>query len=247
MRCTRSFPLRYPWWEGLMNDCITFYNALVTKDKNYVFTWIDEQLSVLCSGLEGFVDSYSWTFESYKEYGVSFHTEISGDDFWILKADKMAQSLQFIKNIKELPIEVDGGQYITRIINACNKIHPRLNTKIESVNNELSQAEKEFDGIKTDLIVLIKKEFSFYPHRKYGTKKYVQETIEALDKWLSFYTITARRKRQRPKDNIRQVNLKISDARNALKKVRDLQGFLGQLINREEQLSKNLNEISIEK
>jgi len=38
MRCTRSFPLKYSWWEGLMNDCISFYNALVAKDKSYVFT-----------------------------------------------------------------------------------------------------------------------------------------------------------------------------------------------------------------
>lgn len=244
MRCTRSFPLKYSWWEWLMDDCISFYNALVTKDKSYVFTWIDDQLATLCSGLEGFVDRSSWDFESYRDNGVSFYTEINGDDFWILKAEKMAQSLQFIKNIKELPVEVDGGQYIKRIINACNKLHPRLNAKIESVNNELSQAEKEFEGIKTDLIVLIKKEFSFYPHRKYGIKKHVQKMIEALDKWLSFYSITTRRKSQ--EDHERQVNLKISDTRNALKKVRDLQGFLGQLKKCEEQLSKNLNEISIE-
>ena len=163
MRCTRSFPLRYSWWEGLMNDCISFYNALVTNDKNYVFVWIDEQLVKLCSGLENFVVQHRWTFESYSDYGCSHFTEISGDDFWILKADKMAQSLQFIKNIKELPMEIDSGQYINRIINACNKLHPLLNAKIESVNNDLTQTEEKLKGLKNDMIELYKKILPFIP------------------------------------------------------------------------------------
>ena len=244
MRCTRSFPLRYSWWEGLMNDCISFYNALVTKDKSYVFTWINEQLSALCSGLEGFVESNSWTFESYKEYGVSYHTEINGDDFWILKADKIAQSLQFITNIKELPIEINGVEYINRIINACNSIHPRLNTKIESVKHELLQAEEELNCLKSYLIEIIKKEPSFYPHRKYGIKKHVYKMFDAVDKRLGINinnSFTARRKSQ--KDYIKQANMKLYDARKIKKKVRNNQELMEQLKSSEKKLSENLKEL----
>lgn len=246
MRCTRSFPLKYSWWEGLMNDCISFYNALVAKDKSYVFIWIEEQLSALCFGLEGFVEKQSWTFELGNDYGVSYYTEISGDDFWLLKAEKMVQSLHFINNIKKLPVEVDGGQYINRIIKACNKLHPLLKAKIKSVNNDLMCAEEKVNGLKSGLIEIYERELAFYPHRKYGIKKHVQNMIRGIDKWVSdidsfyfyIYKMIARRKSQY--DYIEQVNQKIKEIRTALLKKRSIQKFVEQLKKSEEQLSNNL-------
>ena len=156
----------------------------------------------MCFGLEGFVEKQSWTFELGNDYGVSYYTEISGDDFWLLKAEKMVQSLHFINNIKKLPVEVDGGQYINRIIKACNKLHPLLKAKIKSVNNDLMCAEEKVNGLKSGLIEIYERELAFYPHRKYGIKKRVQNKIRGIDKWVGdidsidfdFYKMIARRK-----------------------------------------------------
>ena len=51
-RCTYEYSLNYDSWNSVMTDCLDFYNAIVSKDSKYVFTWLDNQLNEMVSGLE---------------------------------------------------------------------------------------------------------------------------------------------------------------------------------------------------
>ena len=48
-RCTYEYSLNYDSWNSVMTDCLDFYNAIVSKDFKYVFTWLDNQLNEMVS------------------------------------------------------------------------------------------------------------------------------------------------------------------------------------------------------
>ncbi len=61
-RCTYQYSLEYNSWDSVMTDCLDFYNAIVLKNYNYVFTWLDKQLNEMVSGLERLIDRSSAGF-----------------------------------------------------------------------------------------------------------------------------------------------------------------------------------------
>lgn len=137
-RCTYEYPLNYDSWDSVMTDCIDFYNAIVFKNTNYIFTWLDNQLNEMVSGLERLIVFSNAAFfnESINKSHVSGYATISGDDFWIVKSKKIAYSLDFIRNISCLPTEIDSVSYIKRIHLLCEKFQPNLILKIEEVSKQ---------------------------------------------------------------------------------------------------------------
>lgn len=143
IKCTYEYRVCYESWEQVMSDCIEFYNAIVFNDSTYVFTWLDKQLREMISALEKFIYASSGYFqeETINRSHVSGFAEISGDDFWIIKAEKIANSLNFIESIKELPSQIDSATYIKRIRLVCNSFLPLLNDKIAEVSQKYQSQE----------------------------------------------------------------------------------------------------------
>lgn len=135
-RCTYQYSLEYKSWDSVMTDCLNFYDAIVKKNYNYVFTWLDKQLNEMVSGLERLIDRSSAGFwdESINKSHASGFATISGDDFWLVKSKKIAYSLDFIRNISSLPAVIDTGLYAKRILLLCKKFQPKLIVKIEEVS-----------------------------------------------------------------------------------------------------------------
>ena len=150
-RCTYQYSLEYKSWDSVMTDCLNFYDAIVKKNYNYVFTWLDKQLNEMVSGLERLIDRSSAVFwdESINKSHASVFATISGDDFWLVKSKKIAYSLDFIRNISSLPAVIDTGLYAKRILLLCKKFQPKLIVKIEEVSklydiqlNQLSELKE---------------------------------------------------------------------------------------------------------
>lgn len=153
-RCTYQYSLEYKSWDSVMTDCLNFYDAIVKKNYNYVFTWLDKQLNEMVSGLERLIDRSSAVFwdESINKSHASKFATITGDDFWFVKSKKIAYSLDFISNISSLPVEIDTALYTKRILLLCKKFQPKLIVKIEEVSklyniqlNKLSKLKESED------------------------------------------------------------------------------------------------------
>lgn len=153
-RCTYQYSLEYKSWDSVMTDCLNFYDAIVKKNYNYVFTWLDKQLNEMVSGLERLIDRSSAGFwdESINKSHASKFAIITGDDFWFVKSKKIAYSLDFISNISSLPVEIDTALYTKRILLLCKKFQPKLIVKIEEVSklyniqlNKLSKLKESED------------------------------------------------------------------------------------------------------
>lgn len=153
-RCTYQYSLEYKSWDSVMTDCLNFYDAIVKKNYNYVFTWLDKQLNEMVSGLERLIDRSSAVFwdESINKSHASKFAIITGDDFWFVKSKKIAYSLDFISNISSLPVEIDTALYTKRILLLCKKFQPKLIVKIEKVSklyniqlNKLSKLKESED------------------------------------------------------------------------------------------------------
>lgn len=153
VRCTYDYPVEYEQWDKVMSDCLSFYNAIVFNNEHYVFSWLNDQLSVMVSGLEQFVYSTSANFgeSSIDRCHQSGYTTIFGDDFWIIKSEKIAFSLDFIENISKLPMQVNPTIYIQRISTLCQNFQPLLQKKIDCTDKLLAKQKAElFDLLQND-------------------------------------------------------------------------------------------------
>lgn len=141
--CTNNYHLNYSEWENVMKDCLAFYNAVVNGKEHYIFNWIENHLSEMVAGLERFVESVSFSFydECFNNH-VTSTTTLTGDDFWIIKSEKIAKSLEFVENIKVLPKQINSEKYIKRMYAVCEKFAVKLQEKISSTKSLLSK-EKE--------------------------------------------------------------------------------------------------------
>ncbi len=168
VNCTNNYHLDYSEWKNVMKDCLEFYNAVVNGKEHYIFNWIETHLSEMVVGLERFVNCACFTFydETLNNH-VTSTTTLTGDDFWIIKSRKIANSLEFAENIKVLPKQIDSEKYIKRIYAVCENFTVKLVEKINSTQLLLS---KENETLKT------LEESGYYPlyskiHNKYYYKK----------------------------------------------------------------------------
>ena len=150
VRCTYEYSFCYESWNHVMSDCIDFSNAIVFNNSDYVFAWLNKQLEEMVCCLERFVDAFSGNFvkETINRSHVSGYVNISGDDFWIIKAEKIANSLDFIENIKNLPFQIDTTTYIDRIYLLCNSFLPLLNDKIKVVAQKYLLQENRINELR---------------------------------------------------------------------------------------------------
>ncbi|MBR4197302.1 MAG: hypothetical protein IKQ94_00855 [Bacteroidales bacterium] len=151
VRCTYQYELYYDQWENVLNDCFDFYNAVINDNQHYIFKWIDQHLSIMVSGLEELAANKKYTFcTGYMNIHniKSNATEVNGNDFWLIKSEKIANSLEFIENIKILPLQIDSKGYIERLYKLCKDFQPKLQRKIATTQKTLSKQETVLEKIK---------------------------------------------------------------------------------------------------
>lgn len=165
IRCTYEYAVNYNSWDKVVTDTLEFYNAIVSGNESYVFSWLDHQLSEMVSGLEKFIYSTSAYFAdcSINNSHISGYAITTGDDFWIIKSEKIAFSLDFIDNISKLPSQVKPENYIKRIELLCEKFSPLLKEKIDATKNILANQEGKLAQLLQDRdYILYDKMYSKY-------------------------------------------------------------------------------------
>lgn len=166
---TYSYHLWYSQWYDLLNDALHFYNAIVYKHDDYIFEWLKLHLSKMVDGLENYISSDYCYFDNIDYNGIKTYDRVEGNDFWIIKAHKIAESLKFIDSIKILPIQVSPTEYIQRIERLNIEFKPKLIKKIKDLQITATSLTKELDTIssKSDFLLYKKIKNKFYFKRKW--------------------------------------------------------------------------------
>ena len=149
-RYTESYCLEYSEWEHVMRDALKFYNAVINKQENALFNWLKGHLDAMVSGVEKYLDADVCYFDNTSKRNIlegwndiRHEIEVTGDDLWIAKSEKIAGSLEFIENIEALPVQINPLGYVMRLKKVANAFLPKLNDKIEEVNLEIARLERE--------------------------------------------------------------------------------------------------------
>lgn len=178
VRCTYQYYLKFEEWPHVMSDCLTFYEAVVNGNESHIFRWIKKEIESMIDGLNEFLVSSSYTFyeERHNVNKVSKRATLTNDDLWIVKAEKIANSLQFIRNLEVLPMQVEADKYSKRLFEIAETFVPMLSDKISSVQKKVSIEEFNLQSLKEDgdypLYIRI---WEKYYHKKqwyYSSKKF---------------------------------------------------------------------------
>lgn len=146
---THAYPVSEEQWENVMKDALNFYNAVVHKKECYIFSWLIGHLDRMTAGIEELRTALSFTFESACS---TQRSAVTGEELTIVKANKIANSLEFVENISILPVEITPQRYVDRITSVCRTYLPDLITLIckkeaerDRLQVRLGELESEVD------------------------------------------------------------------------------------------------------
>lgn len=145
IRYTYDYALRYDEWRSLMQDTLDFYNAVCNQKEHKIFTWIENHLRTMVDGLATLMGSkYSFTF--YRRYG-QIADEVTGDELICVKAEKISGAVDFIKNISNLPVQVNPDYYIQKLEGIFTEFTSYATSKIAELAGRISSLEQEIDEL----------------------------------------------------------------------------------------------------
>lgn len=149
-RCTYQYDLSYSEWKHIMQDCLSFYNAIAEKNEAYLVNWLNNQLSTMVGGLENIMNINSCCFfnSKYNFLRVSSYAKLDKDDFWLIKSRKIAYSLMFVTNIETLPFQINKVGYIKRLYNLCMNFKPMLRNKIKEEKHKLDVILSQIESLE---------------------------------------------------------------------------------------------------
>lgn len=149
-RCTYQYNLNYSEWKHIMQDCLSFYNAIAKKNEAYLVNWLNNQLSTMAGGLENIMNINSCCFfnSKYNFLRVSSYAVLDKDDFWLIKSHKIANSLMFVTNIEALPFQINKVGYIKRLYNLCMNFKPMLRKKIKEEKHKLDVILSQIESLE---------------------------------------------------------------------------------------------------
>lgn len=234
--CTNAYKLDYSQWYIVMKDCLDFYNAVVMGKDNYIFNWLNSQLSQMVSGLEDFVDKYSYSLgEEFANNHVSSYTNVSGDDFWIVKSKKICNSLQFIENIKILPIQIDSEKYIQRLKILCKNFKPKLENKIAETNIQIEETQQYLD------ILMSNEDYQLYSILKdkyYYSKGWYNDHFRMC--WFLLHLL----KRFEPDYKLEEIKSHLATLKEHIAKTNEVSAQLSRLKNLHSSLNGDLSKMN---
>lgn len=210
VRCTYQYNLNFEEWPHVMRDCLDFYNAVVSGNESYVFKWIKEQIEYMVYGLKKFLSYSSFSFyeERFNIGRVSKMATITDDDFWIVKAGKISNSLQFTDNLKVLPMQVEAEKYSAELYKIAEDFVPMLSEKINTVKKEVAIEEDKLHALKDKgdypLYFRIKKKYYDKKQWYYSTNKFsmMRFLMKLLSRLYPQYCISEVRQRLKALDDL---------------------------------------------
>lgn len=238
VRCTYEYQLEYISWDEVMSNCIDFYNAIVFEDENYVFSWLNHHLSEMVCGLESLTNSHSASFidEYINKSHASGYTTISGDDLWLIKSGKIANSLDFIENIKMLPMEVNSSIYTKRLLSLCKRFQSNLSSKIKETESLLASQEDYLSKLK---------ELGDYPlYNKFYNKYYWEKKwyLTSSNFKMIYFLLHIKAKIQ-PQMGLEEIKLRIANLKKLLSEIKEYEQNISKTKNLLNQLDKNNTKI----
>lgn len=239
VRCTYEYQLNYDSWDIVMSDCIKFYNAIVFEEgKNYVLSWLNRQLNEMIFGLESLCDSNSASFidECVNKSHASGYTTISGDDLWLIKFGKIANSLDFIENIKMLPMEVNSSIYTKRLLSLCKKFQPNISSKIKETESLLTSHENYLSKLE---------ELGDYPlYIKFFDKYYFKKKwYLSSSKFKMIYFLLHVKAKIHPQMKLEEIKLRIANLKKLLSEIDEYEQNISKTKKLLNQLDKNNTKI----
>lgn len=256
VRCTHQYYMNYEEWQNVMRDCLDFYEAIVNGSESHIFKWIKEQIESMVDGLANFLSSSSYTFyeERFNVNKVSKTAKITDDDFWIIKAEKISNSLLFIENLRVLPKQVEANKYSARLFEIVEDFVPMLSEKITTVKKKVAIKENKLHALEN------KGDYPLYLHIKekyYHKKKWyfssmrfsmIRFLMKLLNKLYPQYRISIVKQRLKALDALIK---EIDDVTKNLNSLKFLQSSLEKsnlvLVENMEKYSIKQNTISIDK
>lgn len=145
-RYTQSYALVETEWKKVMGDALGFYNGIVHENTGFIFAWLIKHLERMTAGIEELRNAMSFTF--YRSNGSS--DVVKGDELIVVKANKIANSLDFVENISVLPTQVTPKRYVDRLVSVCRTYLPQLIRLIEQDEIRLAETEKMLEVQKRD-------------------------------------------------------------------------------------------------
>lgn len=240
IKCTYEYDVNYNSWTKVMDDCISFYNAVVFNNENHIFEWLTNHLNIMVNELEKFLNASSGYFvdEYINRSHISGYTSVSGDDFWIIKSKKIAYSLDFIDNIKILPIQCNPEIYVSRLLKLCQDFIPQLNIKIENTNLIFLNQEKNLEQLKRE------GDYPLY-NRLYSRYYYKKDWYLYSNKFKMIWFLMHLKQRLHInislsdiKTKISQLNIQIEKIDKCQKEINDINTLLLSLINDRDRINK---------
>lgn len=239
---TYDYHFIYSEWEKLMDDALSFYNAVVEKKENQIFTWLSSHLDKMTSELENFIDSSYCYFDNYiKEtnYSSVYYRKsserVEGDDFWRIKSNKITEALLFLDNIKLLPFQVNPTQYIERICRINETFLPKLIEKINSLEIEITQIEERLAEICSETLLSL--------YIKFYDKYYYSKDWYRSSKKFSMILFLMRILRRKSDIPINQIKTKLKLLEEKIKLRDEVKSKLNQLKSLHSQLSTERDKI----
>lgn len=227
VRCTYQYYPKFEEWERVMKDCLDFYDAVVNDNESHIFEWMKKQIEVMIDGLNKFLCLSSYTFyeERHNVNKVSKMTTMTGDDFWIIKAEKIANSLLFIKNLEVLPMQVEADKYSTRLLEIAETFVPMLSEKISAMQKEVTIEEEKLRFLKMKgnypLYLRIKEQYYYKKQWFSSSKKFsmIRFLMKLLKRLYPQYRLVEVRQRLKALDTLMK---KIDDETKTLTKQKNL-------------------------
>lgn len=154
---------------------------------------------------------------------------ITDDDFWIIKAEKIANSLLFIENLKVLPKQVEADKYSARLFEIAEDFVPMLSEKITTVKNKVAIIEDKLHVLenKGDYPLYLRIKEKYYYKKQWFCSSMKFSMIHFLMRLLSRiypqYRISEVRERLKALDDLIK---KVDDTKNRLNSLKFLQNSL---------------------
>lgn len=128
-----------------MLDAISFYNAVVLQQDTHVLNWIKGHLKGMLDGLESYLTNQQGAdMDTFVESrGKSIR--LSGEDWFVVKTEKIAGSMQFIANMRALPAEIPVNAYIDRLVDINRRFMPQLLERIQQVAEKMQKLKAQLD------------------------------------------------------------------------------------------------------
>lgn len=145
VRYTETYGVEESSWRRVMEDALAFYNAVVFKKDLYIFNWITRHLESMTSGIEKLRTAMSISFDNYRG---GTDEAVTGDELTIVKANKIANSLDFIDNIRTLPSQVNPERYVDRLLCVCRTYLPEQDRVILDLSAKASRLKDEIDVLE---------------------------------------------------------------------------------------------------